>query len=231
MSMKTGWSTNSSLQVNYQRPFKNGFAHQIFWVYSRAFRVGGNTFRDNILYPSELYAPNVLPSGMATGTILEPSRELSRYQNYRIDTAIPTHRITYNGIVDLPVGRGKRYLRNSNRWVDALFGGYQFAFTGTVVTQAFSVAAANWGSTSQLKRYKDSAPITDCRSGVCRPAYLWFNGYIAPNVVNAATRGVTGVPSDYTPYLTPINNTPGTTNFGNNNVPVTLKNGTTVLTG
>lgn len=231
MSMKTGWSNDSSFQVNYQRPFRNGYAHQIFWVYSRAFRVGGNTFRDNLLYPSQIYANGVLPSGMPTGTILEPSRELNRYQNYRLDTAIPTHRITYNGIVDVPVGRGKKLLRNSNKWLDALVGGYQFAYTGTVVTQAFQVASANWGATNPVKRYKDSAPITDCRSGVCRPAYLWFNGYIAPNVVNASSRGVNGVPSDYVPYLAPINNTPGTTNFGNNNVSVALKNGTSVLTG
>lgn len=230
MSMKTGWSNDSSLQVNYQRPFRNGYAHQIFWVYSRAFRVGGNTFRDNTLYPAELYAPGVLPAGMPTGTIYEPSRELDRYQNYMPETAIPTHRITYNGIVDLPVGKGKKFLRNSNRWLDALVGGYQVAFTGTVVTQAFRVSSANWGSMNAIKRYKDSAPITDCRSGVCRPAYLWFNGYIAPNVVNSSNKGVTGIPSDYVPYMAPINNTPGTTNFGNNNVSVTLKNGQTVLT-
>jgi hypothetical protein len=230
MSKKTGWSNDSALQVNYQRPFKNGYAHQIFWVYSRAFRVGGNTFRDNTLYPSELYAPGILPAGMNTGTILEPSRELNRYENYRPENSIPTHRITYNGIVDLPVGKGKKLLRNSNRWLDALVGGYQIAFTGTVVTQAFYVNASNWGPTNPIHIYKNSAPVTDCRSGVCRPAYLWFNGYIPPNVVNASNNGVTGIPSDYVPYLTPINNTPGTTNFGNNNVPVTLKNGTTALT-
>ncbi len=230
MSMKTGWSNDSALQINYQRPFRNGYAHQIFWVYSRAFRVGGNTFRDNLTYPAQNYAPGVLPSGMDTGTIYEPSRELNRYQNYKLDTAIPTHRVTYNGIVDLPVGKGKRFLRDAGRWLDAIVGGYQVAFTGTILTQAFQVASSNWGATSPVKMYGDSVPVTDCRSGVCRPAYLWFNGYIAPNVVNAAKNGVQGVPSDYTPYLAPINNTPGAANFGNNNVSVTLKNGTTVLT-
>ncbi len=44
ISMKTGWSNDSALQLNYQRPFKNGFGYQIFYVYSRApLRVGGNT--------------------------------------------------------------------------------------------------------------------------------------------------------------------------------------------
>ena len=78
--------------------------------------------------------------------------------------------------------------------------------------------------------YKSEVPITDCRSGVCRPAYLWFNGYISPTVINAARNGVTGIPADYQPYLAPINNTPGTTNFGNNNVSVPLKNGSQALT-
>jgi len=59
---------------------------------------------------------------------------------------------------------------------------------------------------------------------------MWFNGYLAPTVINATTRGVTGVPSGYTPYLTPINNTPGQTNFGNNNVVQNLAGGRQVTT-
>jgi hypothetical protein len=229
-SMKTGWSNNSALQLNYQRPMRSGYAYQVFWVYSRAFRVGGNTFRDNLLYPAAVFAPGVLPSGLDTGTISEPSRALNRYQNYSVDTAIPLHRVSYNGIVELPVGRGKKFLRNSNRFLDALLGGYQVAFTGTVVSQSFDVASAHWGATSPIERYKSSVPVTDCRSGVCRPAYSWFNGYLPPTVINNPNRGVTGLPDDYTPYLAPINNTPGAPNFGNNNVPVTLRDGRQVLT-
>jgi hypothetical protein len=229
-SRKTGWSNDSALQLNYQRPYRHGYSYQIFYVWSRAFRVGGNTFRDNVLYPAANFAPSVLPQGMDVGTILEPSHDLNRYENYKLDTAIPAHRITYNGLVDIPVGRGKKFLKNPNKFWDALLGGYQVAFVGTVVSQAFQVASNNWGATSPVELYKNSAPITDCRSGVCRPAYLWFNGYISPTVANAAKNGVTGLPSDYVPYLAPINNTPGAPNFGNNNVTVTLKNGQQVVT-
>lgn len=230
MSVKTGWSNNSALQVNYQRPFRRGFGYQAFYVYSRAFRVGGNTFRDNTIQPAANYAPGVLPSNMDVGTIYEPSREFNRFQNYKLDTAIPTHRLSFNGIVELPFGKGKKYGANVNRFVDALIGGFEVAFTGTVVSQMFPVAATNWGATNQVELYKDSVPVEDCRSGVCRPAYLWFNGYIAPNLVNSGSRGVNGVPANYKPYLAPINNTPGTPNFGNNNVTVTLKDGRQVVT-
>ena len=231
ISMKTGWSNDSALQVNYQRAFKNGFGYQIFYVYSRAFRVGGNTFRDNVLYPAQNFAPGVLPAGMDVGTLLNPSQALNRYENYKVDTAIPEHHVTFNGIYDLPVGKGKRFLNTKNKFLNALVGGYQVAFVGQVVSQGFAVASGNWGATSNVDVYKSDVPITDCRSGVCRPAYLWFNGYISPTVINAAKNGVTGVPSSYTPYLAPLNNIPGTANFGNNNVSVNLKNGTQVVTG
>jgi hypothetical protein len=231
LSMKTGWSNDSAFQINYQRPFSKGFAYQIFYVYSRAFRLGGNTFRDNILYPAANYAPGVLPAGLDTGTLLNPSQALNHYENYHIDTAIPQHHLTFNGIVDLPVGRGKKFLGNSNRFLDALLGGYQVAFIGQFLSQSFQVSAANWGAMSPIQAYGDSEPITDCRSGVCHPEYLWFNGYISPTLINAQKNGVSGLPANYTPYLAPVNNTPGTPNFGNNNVTVTLNNGKQVVTG
>jgi hypothetical protein len=231
ISVKDGWSNDSALQLNYQRPFKNGFAYQVFYVYSRAFRVGGNTFRDNTIYPAADFAPGVLPANLDTGTILNPSHALDRYENYHVDSAIPEHHLTFNGIVDIPVGKGKHFLPSVNRWVDALLGGYQVAFVGQLVSQAFQVAAANWGATSPLEVYGSSDPITDCRSGVCHPEYLWFNGYISPTVIGAAKNGISGLPANYTPYLAPVNNTPGTANFGNNNVSITLKNGSQVVTG
>jgi hypothetical protein len=230
LSMKTGWSNDSALQFNYQRPFKKGFAYQIFYVYSRAFRVGGNTFRDSTLYPAADFAPGVLPANLNTGTILDPSQALNRYENYHVDTAIPEHHITFNGIVEMPVGKGKRLLHNANKVVDAVAGGYQVAFVGQVVSQSFQVAAANWGATAPIQDYGSSVPITDCRSGVCHPEYLWFNGYLAPTVINASKNGISGLPANYTPYLAPINNVPGTANFGNNNVNVALKNGSQVAT-
>jgi hypothetical protein len=103
------------------------------------------------------------------------------------------------------------------------------AFVGTVVSQAFQVANSNWGATNPITIYKNSQKVTDCRSGVCRPAYMWFNGFLAPTVINTAN-GVQGVPDSYKPYLAPINNTPGQPNYGNNNVPVQLANGTTATT-
>jgi hypothetical protein len=230
LSTKTGYANDSALQLNYQRQSKNGYAYQIFYVFSRAFRVGGNTFRDGVLYPAALYAPGTLPAGLDPGTLTNPSRDLNHFENYKVDTAVPEHHVSFNGIADLPVGRGKHFFRNANRFLDALVGGYQVAFIGNVLSQSFQPNASNWGPTSQVQMYKSGVPITDCRSGVCRQEYMWFNGYIAPALVNASN-GVSGLPSNYTPYQTPINNTPGTPNYGNNNVTIKLKDGSSVVTG
>src|SRR6185295_15658198 len=132
-STKYGFSNDSALQVIFQRPYRRGFGYGAFYVYSRAFRVGGNTFRDNLLYPAELFAPGVIPKGMDVGTRLKPSREFNRWQNYRADTAIPMHRVAFNGLVDVPFGKGRRFMKSSNRLLDAVIGGYQLAFVGTVV--------------------------------------------------------------------------------------------------
>jgi len=221
-SVKNGWSNDNALQLNYQRQFKGGYAYQIYYVYSRAFRVGGNTFRDSILYPAANYIASSLGK-IDPGTLLAPSHDLDKLENYKIDTAIPEHHISFNGVVDLPVGRGKRFLGNSNKFVDELIGGYQVAFVGNVLSQSFQPASTNWGATNPIKVYKHRAPITDCRSGVCYKEYEWFNGYLAPSVINAAKKGVSGLPSGYVPYLSPINTT-----ANNNNVSITLNNGNTV---
>ena len=81
-----------------------------------------------------------------------------------------------------------------------------------------------------MKNYKSDVPITDCRSR-CLPSGLpLVQRLYLSHRFERSKNGVTGVPADYKPYLAPINNTPGTPNFGNNNVSVNLKNGTQVTT-
>ncbi|WP_348269916.1 carboxypeptidase-like regulatory domain-containing protein [Edaphobacter paludis] len=215
---KTGYSNDNSLQLNFQRLTKHGYGFQIFYVYSRAFRVGGNSSRDGLIYPAADYAPGALPS--------TDFAKLNRFENYQIDTAIPEHHVGFNGLVELPFGRGKHFFSNANGFWNEVIGGFQIAGTGQVISQNFAVAATNWGPTSPIRLYKHSHRITDCRSGVCHPENLWFNGYIAPTSINAATKGVSGLPSGYMPYQTPINNDPTVTAlYGTNNVSVHLKNG------
>ncbi|MBS1821742.1 MAG: carboxypeptidase regulatory-like domain-containing protein [Acidobacteria bacterium] len=240
LDVKNGWSNDNSLQVNYQRLFYHGFAYQVTYVWSKAMRFGGNYFRDGNTYPAQNYLGamgNVSTMTSPYGSVVTPSlpparpnniasyaewKELDRYQGYMLDSAIPKQHITFNGIVELPFGRGKTFFGRSNRFVNELIGGFQIAGDASIFSQVFQPSTSYWGSMNPIHVNKHKQKISDCRSGVCYPSYLWFNGYIAPT----AQSKIDGLPSDYQPFQTPIDNTPGTANYGTNNVVVTLPNGT-----
>lgn len=138
-------------------------------------------------------------------------KALNRFENYgTVDTATPKQQLQYNYIFDLPFGKGKRYFSNVNRLVDELIGGYQIAGDANLYSSDFTITATNWGPASALHTYKHGHPITDCRSGTCYTEYLWWNGYIAPTARsgNSCAAGlstvVSNLPSDYTPYQTPM---------------------------
>ena len=57
------------------------------------------------------------------------------------------------------------------------------------------------------KKYK----VEDCRSGQCYDGYLWWNGYIPPNLINnnvLQPSGVEAVPGNSQPFQTPMIPTP-----------------------
>jgi hypothetical protein len=173
-------------------------------------------------------------------------KALNRFENYgTVDTATPKQQLQFNYVVDLPFGRGKRFLGNVNRLVNELVGGYQIAGDGNLYSSDFTITATNWGPTNPLKYYKHGAPVTDCRSGTCYKEYLWWNGYVAPTAIsgNTCSAGlstvVTGLPSNYAPYQTPMGQgcaapsggkTVTDANFGSNNVGILFPGGTSAST-
>ena len=250
---RTGWSNDNTAEITYQRLFHHGIAYQISYVYSHDLRVGG----DNqgtvppAEYPDADY-PGVMgsvgsmtsPYGAVYPGIAPPPRPaglpdwadyhaMVKFQGYQLDnTNTPIHHVSFNGILDLPFGRGKRFLGNSSRWMNELIGGFQLAGDGNVVSQVFQPSVTNWGAVSPLQVYKHKYPTIDCRSGVCEKSWLWYNGYLAPTVTTGVggsactTNCVSGLPASYVPLQTPVDNTPGTTYYGTNDVLVTLANGT-----
>jgi hypothetical protein len=227
---KNGWSNDNALQADYRRLYHSGFAYQAIYAWSKPMRVGGYYQNDSLIYPTQNFANNggvstitpvnaanpaptqsvPLPPRPAGVASYEDYHALDRYENYLVDTAIPKQHLQFNGIYDLPFGRGKRFLGNANRLVDTLVGGFQIAGDGSMTSQDFWVSSTNWGPTNPIHVYKHAAPITDCRSGVCRKAYMWFNGYIPPTEIsgNPCAAGlstvVSGLPANYAPYQSPI---------------------------
>jgi hypothetical protein len=243
--VKNGWSNDNALQINYQRLFHHGVAYQVAYVWSKPMRMGGNYSRDGVIYPYANYQgalgsagtvtlpagtiSPVLPPAPPTGTqSWQEYHALDAFEQYIVDTAIPKQHITFNGVVDLPIGKNKRFLGNVPRWADAVVGGWQIAGAGQIVSQDFTVTSTNWGPTNPLQVYKNKYAVTDCTGTICHPERLWFNGYIAPSSIGK----ISGLPSSYVAnqaasiaYSSPIN--PST---ADNNVSVTLKGATTPTT-
>ena len=250
---KTGWMNDNALQVNYQRLFHHGFAYQIYYVFGKDLRAGGSVAGDLDTIGSSTANYADYPGAEGTvatmtspyGTIGRswvapppPSNvpiwanyhALNHYELYGLDNGIPIHHIQFNGILDLPIGRGKWLLGNVNRFVNELIGGYEIAGQGSVVSQVFLGPTTYWGAEAPIHVYKHKYPIVDCSSGVCYKEYLWYNGYLSPEVTTGVAGSVctanciTGLPADYVPAQTPIDNTPGTTYFGDDEVQITAPN-------
>lgn len=251
---KSGWSNNNELQANYQKLYHSGVAWQISYVWQKTLRVGGDWTRDNEIMPAADYAN----SGLATYSAVDavsampitpalppptpknlPSyayfRALNAFENYgAIDNSgAPAQQAKFNYVYDLPFGRGKKFFGSVNKLVDELIGGYQLAGDGSVQNQYFPITATNWGPTSPIHMYRHAHPITDCRSGTCLKAYLYWNGYISPTQISGnacagpSSKVVSGLPSDYVPFQTPLDTSCGDKYFGLNDVNITLSNGKT----
>lgn len=249
---KTGWSTDNMLQANYQRLFHRGIAYQISYIWSKPMKTGGESGSDGYVYPSANYLySSVSTMTPAYGAVLEPTlppaqpagtapyayyKALNKFEEYKVDTSFPKQEVKFNWIVDLPIGHNKWLLSHSNRFVDEIVGGWQFAGDGNIHSLDFAVTSSNWGPANRLQVYKHKYPVTDCTSGACHKVDEWFNGYIAPtflpsNNSNAscklASGLVTGLPGSWVPYQSPIDtdcnpSDPAYTHYGANEVSITL---------
>ncbi len=231
---KIGWSNCQSFQFELRRRYTKGYGYQFFYVMSNPMVAGGNGWSSDLLNMPNYYLPGTVPTDI---------RALDRLLFYRRDSAIPKHRLRWNWIADLPIGRGKRFAGNAGPWLDRVIGGWQFAGYGSLLRGWNSIATNFWGPTGKIEVYGKKYPIQDCRSGQCIPGYLWWNGYIPANRINSTDasgkpNGVMGVPADYKPAVNYVinwgsttlpANAPANTNVSSfwdtNTVWIPLKNG------
>jgi len=136
----TGFSHDHSAQVELRRKYANGMSFQWFYTYVRALTTtdpagfaDGNTSING-------GGGNGSFGGSGGATVPENIEllgepNLSYNQRRRLvyfnNTTIPPHRITFNGIYELPFGRGKRVGRNVSTPLNFLIGGWQLAAIGT----------------------------------------------------------------------------------------------------
>jgi hypothetical protein len=222
---KTGYSNSNSAQVNIERRFSSGLAFQWFYTFTRskttsdagASTSGNGSINDTAGTPAVPENINILGSP----NLSYDERLRLVYYN---STAIPPHRMRWNGIYDLPFGKGKPLGRDAGRFLNAIIGGWQIATIG-------DWRSGNWLSVNANEYlFGNPALSADQRLDLTfngRHQVLYFRGDFDP------TRA-TNVDQQKLQALIPLNRAervmhPVGTAF-DNRIPQRLADGTTRLT-
>jgi len=123
----------------------------LFYVISNATRASGNGWSDDLLQEPNMFLAGAVPT--------DPGQR-NRLLNYRRDIEIPKHRLRWNWIVDLPVGRGKRFApwrrrvrRSGDRWLAAC--------RIRKPPHYCSLPTSNWVQIGKVEVYGTKYPIED----------------------------------------------------------------------
>ncbi len=137
-----GYSNSHGFQAVLDKRFSSGLSFQFFYAYTHAlttndaggFTFGGGGGINGVSSGGGNQGGGTSASVPANNELLG-APNLSDSQRLRLlytnSSQVPPQRITWSGLYEVPVGRGKKYLANVNRGVDALVGGWQLAFIGT----------------------------------------------------------------------------------------------------
>lgn len=119
-----GFSNSNSAQLQVERRFSQGLSFQAFYVFTRALTTtdaaGFGSGGDGASVPEN---KNILGNPSLT---MDQRMRMVYYNS----AAVPPHQIKWNGIYDLPFGRGKKFGDGVSKAVDQIIGGWQIAFIG-----------------------------------------------------------------------------------------------------
>jgi len=218
---RTGYSNTHTGQIELERRFSKGVAFQWFYAFtsslttsdSGGFSSGGTSYNSGA--GGGEVPENILLFG-APNLSYEQRQRLIYFRS----TEIPTHRIRYNAIVDLPFGRGKKFGGNASRIVNQIIGGWQVAGIGDWRSGLRMSVAPGLYQFGDIRIDANGRPELTF-SGVRQR--LWFRGDFNPALATDVTGGnlTALVPLDRSQRVA----RPLGASF-NNQIPVTLANGT-----
>ncbi len=204
---KTGYSNTHSLQSEVNRQFSNGLAFQWYYVFTRSLSTVSQTVPENfqlIGAPSMTYDQRL------------------RLGYYNDGTFRP-HAMRWNGVYDLPFGKGKHFASNASGVLNQLVGGWQVATIG-------SWTSGSWLGVGSSYLFGDPTLSSDQRMLLTfngRPQLLYWRGdfdpTLASNVSQEALQKLVPVDRSQRVYR------PLGSSF-DNKLPQTLANGTVVST-
>jgi hypothetical protein len=206
---RTGYSWTNGIQLEIEHRYAKGFQYQFQYNMLNAMRLGqGGGGTGDVVNDLNQYLPGTVPADV---------QERHRLLDYHRESDTPKHRVRWNFIADIPVGRGKWLAKHSHGFVEKLIGGWQVSGLGSARSNWFTLSSSTYSTGQRLETYGYKYPIQDCTATsstvgaptVCTPGYLWFNGYIPANRVNSKTadgrpNGIMGVPEGYKAAFAPL---------------------------
>jgi hypothetical protein len=211
--------------VEVERRYASGLAFQWFYTFTRSLTTtdsGASTSGNGGI--NDTSGQSLVPEN--NQLLLTPNLSLDQRLRlvYYNSTNIPPHRIRFNGIYDLPFGRGKAFGKGASRPLDAVIGGWQIAAIGDWRSGTWmSVNAAEYLFGNPALSADERLTLT--LNG--RPQRLYFRGDFDPTrASNVDLQKLTAlVPVDRAArVMRPLG-----TAF-DNRLPQTLADGTTRLT-
>ncbi|MBL8292602.1 MAG: hypothetical protein JNN08_12240, partial [Bryobacterales bacterium] len=223
---KSGISSTNTLQAEIERRYSNGLAFQWFYVFSRSLTTsdeGGFSAGSGNINAVGSAVAQVPSNELILGGGKMSFDDLRRLVYYNSGN-VPAHRVRWNGVYDLPFGKGKKYGNGASGLVNHIIGGWQLATIG-------DWRSGTWmGVTAGQYLFGDPTLNADQRllmTYAGRPQRLWFRGNFNPTLA-------TNVDQQALQALIPLNQAdrvlrPLGPNL-DNRLPQTLANGTTRLT-
>jgi Carboxypeptidase regulatory-like domain len=131
----TGISNANSFQAQVEHKYHNGTVFQWYYVYDHGLStsdVGGYT-SGNSSFNSGAQGGMVPENSIILGQPSLTPDQLRKLVYFNM-TTIPVQHYGWNGLVDLPFGKGKKFLSGASGPLDQLVGGWQVAFIGDWVS-------------------------------------------------------------------------------------------------
>jgi Carboxypeptidase regulatory-like domain/TonB dependent receptor len=177
-----GYSNSHGVQAQAERQFSNGLAFQAFYVYSHVL-----TTSDSGGFDPGFSSINA--SGQSNGgafavpedRVIMGEPNLSPSQRLRLgyynSSEVPPHRVRWNGIYELPLGRGKKFAGNASKLTNLLVGGWHLAWIGTWQSGNWSGVSADRYLFGNPTLHKDQRLTMNIFG---RRQRLWFRGDFDP---------------------------------------------------
>ena len=218
-----GYSNTHTLQAELERRFSNGLSFQTFYTFARSLSTSdadgsssGNGGMNNVGKGDGAGSTFMVPQNINLPGVPNLTPDQLLRLGYSNSSAVPSHHVRWNGIYDLPFGKGKKFGNTASGVVNTLIGGWQIAFNG-------DWRSGFWmGVDTSMFLFGDPSISADQRPVMTvfnKQQRLWFKGYFDPTKANIDITQFVPVDPNQRVFrqLNPAD--------GNNTVPVRLANG------